>query len=69
MPTGKVKFFNTDKGYGFIERDDGGSDSFVHITAVQAAGMTTLDTDQRLNFELETGRNGKESAVNLTNAD
>ncbi|MEM1134073.1 MAG: cold-shock protein [Pseudomonadota bacterium] len=69
MPTGKVKFFNTDKGYGFIEREDGASDAFVHISAVQAAGMTTLQNDQRLNFELETGRNGKESAVNLTSAD
>ncbi|MEO1043998.1 MAG: cold-shock protein [Pseudomonadota bacterium] len=69
MPTGKVKFFNTDKGYGFIEREDGASDAFVHITAVQAAGMHTLQNDQRLNFDLETGRNGKESAVNLSNAD
>ena len=62
--TGTVKFFNTDKGYGFIQPDDGSSDSFVHITAVQAAGMHSLDKDQRLNYELEKGRNGKESAVN-----
>ncbi|NVD45822.1 cold-shock protein [Qipengyuania atrilutea] len=67
MPTGKVKFFNADKGYGFIQPDDGGNDSFVHITAVQAAGMHTLDKDQHLNYEVETGRNGKESAVNLSN--
>lgn len=68
MPVGKVKFFNTDKGYGFIEPEDGGADSFVHITAVQAAGMQSLDKDQRLNYEVETGRNGKESAVNLSQA-
>jgi CspA family cold shock protein len=67
--TGTVKFFNTDKGYGFIQPDDGSPDSFVHITAVQAAGMQTLDKDQRLNYEVEQGRNGKESAVNLTSAD
>jgi CspA family cold shock protein len=66
--TGTVKFFNTDKGYGFIQPDDGSSDSFVHITAVQAAGMHSLDKDQRLNYELERGRNGKESAVNLSAA-
>ena len=66
--TGTVKFFNTDKGYGFIQPDDGSSDSFVHITAVQAAGMQTLDKDQRLSYDLERGRNGKESAVNLASA-
>ena len=48
MPTGTVKFFSTDKGYGFIAPEDGGADSFVHITAVQAAGMHGLDRDQRL---------------------
>lgn len=67
--TGTVKFFNGDKGYGFIQPDDGSSDSFVHITAVQAAGMTTLDKEQRLNYDVEIGRNGKESAINLSNAD
>ena len=67
--TGTVKFFNTDKGYGFIQPDDGSSDSFVHITAVQAAGWATLDKDQRVNFEIEQGRNGKASAVNLSAAD
>ena len=65
MPTGTVKFFNTDKGYGFIAPEDGGDDSFVHITAVQAAGMQTLEKEQRLTYEIETGRNGKEAAVNL----
>jgi CspA family cold shock protein len=67
--TGTVKFFNTDKGYGFIQPDDGSADSFVHITAVQAAGMHTLDKDQRKTVEVERGRNGKESAVNLSMAD
>ena len=67
--TGTVKFFNADKGYGFIQPDDGSADSFVHITAVQAAGMDTLNTDQRLNYEVEQGKNGKASAVNLTPAD
>ena len=67
--TGSVKFFNSDKGYGFIQPDDGSADSFVHITAVQAAGMDTLNTDQRLNYDVEQGKNGKASAVNLTPAD
>ena len=67
--TGTVKFFNTDKGYGFIQPDDNSGDSFVHITAVQAAGMDTLNNNQRLNYDVEMGRNGKESAVNLTSAD
>ncbi|TIX51781.1 cold-shock protein [Alteraurantiacibacter aquimixticola] len=67
--TGTVKFFNTDKGYGFIQPDDGSADSFVHISAVQAAGMTTLDKEQRLNYDVERGNNGKESAVNLSAAD
>ena len=66
--TGTVKFFNTDKGYGFIQPDDGSADSFVHISAVQAAGMDTLTNNQRLNYEVEMGRNGKESAVNLSDA-
>ena len=68
MPVGTVKFFNADKGYGFIQPDDGSKDSFVHISAVQAAGMMTLEKDQRLNYEVERGQNGKESAVNLSAA-
>ena len=68
MPIGTVKFFNTDKGYGFIAPEDGGADSFVHISAVQAAGMQTLEKEQRLSYEVETGRNGKASAVNLASA-
>ncbi len=67
--TGTVKFFNTDKGYGFIQPDDGSADSFVHISAVQSAGMDTLNNNQRLNYEVEIGRNGKESAINLSSAD
>lgn len=66
MTTGTVKFFNTDKGFGFIAPDGGGTDSFVHITAVQAAGMSTLDKDQRINFDLETDQRGRTSAVNLS---
>lgn len=65
MPTGVVKFFNTDKGFGFISPEDGGTDSFVHISAVQNSGMRTLDKDQRVSYEIEVGRNGKASAVNL----
>ncbi|WP_159980738.1 MULTISPECIES: cold-shock protein [unclassified Novosphingobium] len=68
MPTGTVKFFNADKGYGFISPEDGGQDSFVHISAVQSAGMRTLDKDQRVSYEVEVGRNGKASAVNLRSA-
>lgn len=68
MPIGTVKFFNTDKGFGFIAPEGGGADSFVHITAVQAAGMQTLDKDQRVSFDVETDRRGKQSAVNLANA-
>ena len=69
MITGTVKFFNADKGYGFIAPDGGGDDSFVHITAVMAAGMSTLNKEQRLNYEVEAGRDGKKSAVNISAAD
>ena len=68
MPIGTVKFFNSDKGYGFIAPDGGGEDSFVHISAVQAAGMDTLNKEQRVSYEVEQGRNGKKSAVNLSAA-
>lgn len=67
--SGTVKFFNADKGFGFIQPDDGSADSFVHITAVQAAGMATLDRDQRISYDIEQGRNGKASAVNLKPAE
>ncbi|MBW8742959.1 MAG: cold-shock protein [Sphingomonas sp.] len=69
MPVGTVKFFNSDKGYGFISPDDGNPDAFVHISAVQAAGMPTLDQNQRVSYELETGRNGRTSAVSLQPAE
>jgi len=65
MITGTVKFFNEDKGYGFIQPEDGTSDAFVHISAVERAGMRTLLRDQRVSYELETDRRGKTSAVNL----
>lgn len=68
MPIGTVKFFNVDKGFGFIQPDDGSKDSFVHISAVQAAGMHTLEKDQRLSYEVEKGNNGKEAATNLVAA-
>jgi cold shock protein len=68
MPIGTVKFFNADKGYGFIAPDGGGADSFVHISAVERAGMSTLDKDQRVTYEVETDQRGKSSAVNLASA-
>lgn len=68
MPTGKVKFFNGQKGFGFIERDDGEKDVFVHISAVERAGMSDLAEGQALSFELETGRDGRLSAGNLQSA-
>jgi len=68
MITGTVKFFNSDKGYGFIAPETGGADAFVHISAVERAGMHTLDKDQRVSYELETDRRGKTSAVNLQSA-
>jgi CspA family cold shock protein len=69
MSVGTVKWFNATKGYGFIEAEDQSSDVFVHITAVQAAGMDDLKEGQKVSFELETGRNGKTSAVDLKAAD
>jgi CspA family cold shock protein len=68
MPVGTVKFFNPDKGFGFIQPDEGNSDAFVHISAVERAGMSTLNKDQRIQYELETDKRGKTSAVNLTEA-
>lgn len=65
MAIGKVKFFDEGKGYGFIANEAGGADAFVHITAVQAAGMSTLDKEQRLSYDLENDKRGKTSAVNL----
>lgn len=67
MATGVVKWFNTQKGYGFIQPEDGGRDVFVHISAVERAGMSTLNEGQKINYELVTEK-GKTSAANLTNA-
>jgi CspA family cold shock protein len=68
MPIGTVKFFDASKGYGFITNEAGGNDAFVHVSAVQAAGMHTLEKEQRLSYELENDRRGKTSAVNLQQA-
>ncbi|WP_194955566.1 cold-shock protein [Sphingopyxis solisilvae] len=68
MPIGTVKFYNSDKGYGFIANENGSGDSFVHASAVERAGMATLNKDERISYELETGRDGKISAVNLQHA-
>jgi len=65
MTEGVVKFFNSTKGYGFIQPTNGGKDAFVHISAVERAGMTTLNEGQKVSFDLESGRDGKQSAVNL----
>ena len=65
MITGTVNFFNADKGYGFIAPNGGGNDAFVHISAVERAGMRTLEKDQTISYDLETDQRGKTSAVNL----
>ena len=69
MPTGTVKFFNEQKGYGFIAPDDGGQDAFVHISAVERAGMGTLRENQRSAYDLEEDRRGKMAAGNIRSAD
>ena len=65
MPTGTVKWFNPTKGYGFIQPDGGSKDVFVHISAVEKAGIATLPEGQKLSFDIEQGQQGKTSAVNL----
>ena len=65
MTTGTVKFFNAQKGYGFITPDGGAKDVFVHISAVERAGLSTLNDGQKVSFELENDRQGRASAVNL----
>ena len=69
MATGTVKWFNSTKGYGFIEPDEGGRDVFVHISAVERAGMHTLNEGQKVGYDLEQGRDGRTSAGNLRSAD
>ena len=69
MPHGVVKWFNPTKGYGFIAPDSGGKDVFVHISAVQKAGMRTLNEGQKVNFDIEQQQNGRSAAVNLSAAD
>ena len=66
MTIGTVKWFNPTKGYGFIEPEDGSKDAFVHISAVERAGLTTLTEGQKVSFGLEPGQNGKSSAENLS---
>jgi len=65
MPLGTVKWFNPTKGFGFIQPDNGGPDVFVHISAVEQAGMSQLSDGQKVSFDLEKGRQGKMSAVNI----
>jgi CspA family cold shock protein len=69
MPTGTVKWFNPTKGFGFIEQSDGEPDVFVHISAVERAGMSSLNEGQKVSFELMPGKDGKKSAENLSAAD
>ena len=69
MPIGTVKFFNEDKGYGFIAPEGGGQDAFVHITAVERAGMRTLRENQRVSYDLQEDNRGKLKAENLKAAD
>ncbi len=66
MTTGTVKFFNTQRGYGFIEPEDGSKDAFVLISAVERAGLTSLNEGQKVSYELQPGQNGKSSAENLS---
>jgi cold shock protein len=65
MATGTVKWFNTTKGFGFIAPDSGGKDVFVHISAVERSGLTGLADNQKVSYDLEAGRDGRQSAVNL----
>jgi CspA family cold shock protein len=65
MATGTVKWFNTTKGYGFIAPDDGGKDIFVHISAVERAGLKSLNDNQKIEYEMQSGRDGRSSASDL----
>jgi CspA family cold shock protein len=66
MITGTVKFFNTSKGFGFIAPETGGKDAFVHISAIERSGLSGLYEGDKVTYDLETGRDGKDSATNLT---
>ncbi len=66
MATGTVKWFNTTKGFGFIEPSDGSKDAFVHISAVERAGLNSLNEGQKVSYEIQAGQNGKSSAENLS---
>ncbi|MDU8943454.1 cold-shock protein [Ovoidimarina sediminis] len=66
MASGTVKWFNTTKGYGFIAPDEGGKDVFVHISAVERSGLTGLADDQKVTYDLETGRDGRQNATNIS---
>ena len=66
MITGTVKFFNIDRGYGFIEPEDGSKDAFVHVSAVERAGLSSLREGQKVSYEVQPGRDGKSSAENLS---
>ncbi len=66
MATGTVKWFNPAKGYGFIEQEDGSKDAFVHISAVERAGLSSLSEGQKVSYDLQPGQNGKSSAKNLS---
>ena len=69
MPTGTVKWFNPTKGFGFIQPEDGGQDAFVHISAVEKAGLTTLNEGQKVESELTEGRDGRPAADNIVALD
>ena len=69
MPIGTVKFFNESKGFGFIQPEDGGADSFVHISDVERAGMSTLSENQRVSYDVEEDQRGKLKATNLRTAE
>lgn len=69
MPTGTVKWFNSAKGYGFIQPDDGSRDAFVHISAVERAGLSNLREGQKVQYDVVPGRDGKSSAENLVVSD
>ena len=69
MATGTVKFFNYSKGFGFIEPEDGSKDAFVHISALERAGISSLQEGQKVKYDLEPGKNGKSSAENITLVD